>query len=101
MPVSSAPKAMDFPYGMSMNISRGQVGPSAGVMDTNSLVVSPTYTTPVTSVPQTHDIYNSGYADRISELDGFEALYASVAYGPGVPSKGTAEPNHIPPYVFN
>lgn len=51
MLVSSALKPMDFPYGMLMNYPKGQGGPSAGLVGTNAIVVNPTYTSPMTSVP--------------------------------------------------
>jgi hypothetical protein len=37
----------------------------------------------------------------MSELAGFKAPFTTIAYGPGIPPKGTAEPNLVPPYIFN
>jgi hypothetical protein len=37
----------------------------------------------------------------MSELAGFKAPFTTVAYGPSIPPEGTAEPNPMPPYIFN
>jgi hypothetical protein len=51
----SASKPIDYPYGMLMNASKGQIGSSAFV-GTNSMINHPVYTAPITSVPQTTKI---------------------------------------------
>lgn len=93
IPVSSTPKIFDFPYGMPMNYPKGQVGPYVGVVGTNAIVVHPTYTNPIASVSQIHNVHNSGNDDRISELAGFESPYIdSMSYGPGIPPRALVNP---------
>lgn len=53
-----------FPYSMPMNFQKGQVGPSIGVVGTNAMIIHPTYTNPITSVPQVHNVHNSGNDDK-------------------------------------
>jgi len=79
--VSSALKTTNFPYGMPMNLPKGQVGPSTGVVGANAIVVHPIYTNTIASVPQVTYVHDSVDDDRMSELDGFEASYTSVSMG--------------------
>jgi hypothetical protein len=64
------------------------------------MITHPVYTTLITSVPQTANI-NDWVDDNMSELAGFKAPFTTIAYGPGIPPEGTAEPNLVPPYIFN
>jgi hypothetical protein len=87
---------------MPMNFPKGQVGPSTGVVGTNAIVVHPTYTNPIASVPQVNYAHHLVNDDRMSELDGFEAPYTFVSYGPGIPLEGTCKPfGPVPSYGFN
>jgi hypothetical protein len=52
---STTSKPIDYPYGMLMNASKGQIGSSA-FMGTNAMISHPVYTVPITSVPQTTKI---------------------------------------------
>jgi hypothetical protein len=38
--------------------------------------------------------------DNMSELAYFKAPFTTVAYRPGIPLEGTAEPNPVPPYIL-
>lgn len=100
LPVSLAPKTIQFPYGMLMNVPKSQVGPSAVVVGSNALIANATYTTPITSVPQTC-IVEYWIDDDLREIAGFKAPFTTVAYGPRIAPEGIAEPNPVPPYVFN
>jgi uncharacterized protein YfaP (DUF2135 family) len=81
-----------------MNASKGQFGSS--FVGTNAMIVNPVYTVPITSVPKTANI-NDWIDDNMSELAGFKAPFTTVAYGSGIPPKGTAKANLVPPYIFN
>ena len=43
LPTPSAPKTIDFPYGIPMNASKGQVGSSslAAIVGTNAMIANP------------------------------------------------------------
>ena len=99
LPAPLASKPIDYPYGMPMNASKGQIVSSAFV-GTTAMINHPVYTAPITSVPQTTKI-NDWVDDNMSELAGFKDPFITVAYGPGIPPEGTAEPNPVPPYIFN
>lgn len=81
-----------------MNAFKGQVGSSEVVVGTNAMIANPTYTAPITSVPQN---INDWIDDDMNELAGFKAPFTTVTYGPGIPPKSTAVPNPMPPYVSN
>ena len=69
------------------------------------MIIHPKYTKPIASVPQVHNVHNSGNDDWNGELTGIEPLYTSMCYyGPSVPPKDTSEPlefGPVPSYVFN
>lgn len=37
----------------------------------------------------------------MSKLASFKTPFTTIAYGPSIALEGTAEPNHVPSYVFN
>jgi hypothetical protein len=98
LPTPSASKPIDYPYGMPMNASKGQIG-SLAFVGTNAMIAHPVYAAPITSVPQMANI-NDWIDDNMSELAGFKAPFTTIAYGPGIPPEGTTELNPIPPYIF-
>ena len=85
---------------MLVSASKGQVGASTAVVGTNALIVNSTYTALITSVPQTSKI-EDWIDDNMSKLASFKTPFTTIACGPGIALEGTAEPNHVPSYVFN
>ena len=54
------------------------------------------------SIPHSNNVHDSVDDDRITEMEGFEAPFMSVSYGPGVSPDGTRKLlGPIPPYLFN
>jgi hypothetical protein len=98
LPAPSASKPIEYPYCMPMNASKGQIGSSAFV-GTNAMITHLVYTAPITSVPQMANI-DDWVDDNMSELAYFKAPFTTVAYRPGIPLEGTAEPNPVPPYIL-
>lgn len=98
LPTTSAPKSTEIPYGMPMGVVGGQAGSSAAV-GINAMVVHPTYTTPIVSVPQMDNI-DEWIDGNMVELAGFRPPFTTVAYGHGIPLQGTGQPNPLPPYVL-